>query len=121
MSTSGSTHAPPSSPSPGLPTIDVLEYGGKKEGERQSMNRRLFMQLLVFDAPVGQSGDAVAGHVAGLLRERKIAGVVYADTLDPRGVGLLTWSDDPSHFVRSVRPIFGTHGLLSVGMRRDGR
>jgi chlorite dismutase len=117
MSTPGSTPPAPGDPSPGLPAIDVLEYGGKKEGERQSMNRRLFMQLLVFDAPLGQSGDAVAGHVAGLLRERKIAGVVYADTLDPRGVGLLTWSDDPAHFVRSVRPIFGTHGLLSVEMR----
>ena len=33
----------------GLPAIDVNEYGGKKDGERQVMNRRLFMQLLVFD------------------------------------------------------------------------
>ncbi len=103
--------------SPGLPTIDVVEYGGKRNGERQSMNRRLFMQLLVFDAPLGQSGDAVAAQVAGLLRERKITGVVYADAMDPRGVGLLTWSDDPAYFVRSVRPLFGAPTLLSVAMR----
>src|SRR4051812_26275248 len=35
----------------GLPTIDVNEYGGKKDGERQKANRRLFMQLLVFELP----------------------------------------------------------------------
>jgi chlorite dismutase len=104
-------------PSPGLPIVDVFEYGGKKDGERQSMSRRLFMQLLVFDAPMGQSGDAVAGQIAALLRERGIAAVVYADTMDPRGVGLLTWSDDPVHFVRVVRPIFATPMLLSVAMR----
>jgi hypothetical protein len=110
-------HAPGSPAAGGLPTIDVLEYGGKKDGERQAMNRRLFMQLLVFDAPAGQSGDALAAHVAGLLRERKIPGVVYADALDPRGVGLLTWSDDPAHFAHAVRQLFATPALLPVMMR----
>jgi hypothetical protein len=101
----------------GLPTIDVLEHGGKKEGERQSMDRRLFMQLLVFDAPSGTAGDTLAGHVAGLLRERQIPGVVYADAMAPRGVGLLTWSEDPAHFVRGVRPIFSAASLLSATVR----
>ena len=26
----------------GLPEVDVIEYGGKRNGERQAMNRRLF-------------------------------------------------------------------------------
>src|SRR3984885_9361859 len=109
--------APQGPPSPGLPTIDVNEYGGKKEGERQAMNRRLFMQLLVFDAPGGQSGDVLSAQVAGLLRERKIPGVVYADAVAPRGVGLLTWSDDPAHFAHAVRQLFSTPSLLPVVMR----
>jgi chlorite dismutase len=108
---------PQGAPSPGLPTIDVNEYGGKREGERQAMNRRLFMQLLVFDAPAGHAGDALAAHAAGLLREREIAGVVYADALDPHGVALLTWSDDPAHFVRAVRPMFASPSLLTARMR----
>jgi chlorite dismutase len=103
---------------PGLPTIDVNEYGGKKEGERQAMNRRLFMQLVVFDAPQGQSGDALASDTSGLLRERNLPGVVYADANDPKGVGLLTWSDDPAHFVKAVRPIFGTSQLAGATPRR---
>lgn len=104
---------------PGLPEIDVNEYGGKKDGTRQSMNRRLFMQLLVFDVPAPHSADALGNQVASLLRERKIPGVVYADAMDPRGVGLLTWSDDPAHFVRSVRPLFATEQLAGVRLRSD--
>jgi chlorite dismutase len=104
---------------PGLPEIDVNEYGGKKDGVRQSMNRRLFMQLLVFDVPAPHSADALAGQAASLLRERKISGVLYADAMDPRGLGLLTWSEDPAHFVDRVRPLFSTEHLAKVLLRPD--
>jgi hypothetical protein len=112
----------PAAPAPGLPIIDVAEYGGKKDGERQSMNRRLFMQLLVFDAAPnpsegGLTGDTIANHTADLLRKQRISGVVYADAMDPRGVGLLTWSDDPAHFVRRVRPLFAAPGFGPIAIR----
>jgi chlorite dismutase len=90
----------------GLPPIDVNEYGGKKDGERQAMDRRLFMQLLVFDAPEGTNADAIGRALAGEMRERNVAGVIYADAAQPRGLGLLTWAEDPSHFVTAVRPLF---------------
>ena len=101
----------------GLPVIDVNEYGGKKDGEKQAMNRRLFMQLLVLDAAPGQSGDALAGHAAGVFRERNVPCVVYADTMDPRGIGVLTWSDDPAHFIRAVRPAFSSAALSAASPR----
>ena len=105
---------------PGLPTIDVREYGGKRDGERQSMDRRLFMQLLVFDAPPsGRGAGEAAGQIAELLRQRRVAGVVYADTMSPRGLGLLTWNEDPSHFVRAVRPLFAQEPLATVALRPD--
>ncbi len=102
---------------PGLPTIDVNEYGGKKEGERQAMNRRLFMQLLVMEAAEGHAGGALADRIAASCREHRVPGVVYADAMDPRGVALLTWSDDPAHFVRSVRPAIGSPDLPPFAMR----
>lgn len=105
---------------PGLPTIDVNEYGGRnKDGQRQAMDRRLFMQLLVFRSADGERTAEIADGTAALLRERNIPGVVYADTSDPRGVGLLTWSDDPSHFVKNVRPLFGTSTLGAVEVRDE--
>jgi hypothetical protein len=105
---------------PGLPEIDVLEYGGKREGLRQSIDRRIFMQLLVFDVPpAGRGPDEVAGHLAQLLAQRRIPGVVYADTMSPRGLGLLSWNEDPAHFVRAVRPLFAQEPLAAVALRDD--
>ncbi len=102
----------------GLPSIDVNEYGGKKDGTKQSMNRRLFMQLLVFRVHEG-SADGVASGLLGAMRAKKLPGVVYADAQDPRSVGLLSWSDDPSSFVKNVRPLFAEGTLARVELRDD--
>lgn len=123
-SSSGSSgaHGPSSAPEtkqPGLPHVDVNEYGGKKEGVRQSMNRRLFMELLVFDVPVGADADATAKALGEMLRAKKIPGVVYADAADPRGIGLLSWGEDPARFVREVRPLFSTELLRGVTLRPE--
>ncbi len=107
----------------GLPTVDVQEYGGKKNGVRQETNRRLFMQLQVFRVPSASHGgpaiapDAVGRALGHRLRERRVAGVVYADAVDPRSLGLLTWSEDPAHFVTRVRPLFAESLLSSVEVR----
>lgn len=103
----------------GLPSIDVAEYGGKKDGVRQTMDRRLFMQLLVFDAPAGADADALGKETAERLVKERIAGVVYADAMAPRGLGLLTWGEDPAVFVRKVRPLFSGGGLSTVSLRDD--
>ncbi len=104
---------------PGLPAIDVVEYGGKREGERQAMNRRLFMQLLVFEVPSGTNADRTAKSAAEVCVRAGVHGVVYADAMSPRGVGLLTWSEDPAHFVRSVRPLFDQDALANVTLRPE--
>lgn len=103
----------------GLPQIDVNEYGGKKEGVKQAMNRRLFMQLLVFRAGAGESADAIGRDLLAALRARKVPGVVYADTMDPRSLGLLTWAEDPALFVDQVRPLFAEAPLVGVTLRDD--
>lgn len=102
----------------GLPQIDVNEYGGKKDGVKQAMNRRLFMQLLVFRTKSG-TADAAAAEALAQLKARKIPGVVYADTMDPRSAAILTWSEEPTHFVKNVRPIFGEGALADVRLRSD--
>jgi chlorite dismutase len=98
---------------PGLPEVDFNEYGGRREGVRQSLNRRTYFQLLVFDAPAGWLPDALVAR----LRDTGVASVVYADANGPRGFGLLTWSDDPAHFVKSVRPRFDEAPLAAVTLR----
>ena len=98
-----SLHGRETTKAPGLPTIDVNEYGGKKDGERQAMNRRLFMQLLVFDV-ARDADEPTTRRSPPRSGAPRIPAVVYADAMHPRGVGLLTWSEDPAHFVRERAP-----------------
>jgi chlorite dismutase len=104
---------------PGLPAIDVNEYGGKREGERQVSSRRLFMQLIVFDVPSGTDADKTAKSAADACVRAGVHAVVYADAMSPRGLGLLTWNDDPAHFVRSVRPLFHQDALGQASLRPE--
>jgi chlorite dismutase len=104
-----------SAKAPGLPTIDVNEYGGKKDGVKQQMNRRLFMQLLVYRA---KRADTPTELLAA-MRQKKVAGVVYADAMDPRSFGVLTWSEDPAHFISHVRPILNEAFMEGAELRPD--
>ncbi len=104
---------------PGLPEVDIREHGGKKDGERQVMDRRLFMQLLVYDCPADRDPEESFGALTRALEERRIPSVVYEDLNAPLGLALLTWSDDPAHFVRDVRPIFRDQALRALSPRHD--
>jgi len=70
-----------------------------KNGQSQRSDRRLFMQFLAF----GGSGDTRA--LVDAFARSGVAGVLYEDVNDPRGVGVLTLSEDPADFVDRVRPV----------------
>jgi chlorite dismutase len=102
MSESTPVRSAAGNPEQELPRIEVSERGAVRDGQPQVMDRRLFMQLLVFDA----SGPGEALDALGRAAEaQKIGAVIYEDVNDPRGLGLLTWSEDPAMFVDSVRPL----------------
>ena len=83
-------------------TIDVSERGAPKDGQPQVLDRRLFMQLLVFRAkgPAAEAGAALAKA----LSARGASAVIYDDLNDPQGLALLSWSEDPGAFLSIVRP-----------------
>ncbi len=78
--------------------VDVLERGARG----QTSSRRLFMLFQAF------GGCADAKPLLRALEASGIEAVLYADVSDPRGVGLLTWAEDPAVFVTRLR------GLLSA-------
>ena len=104
---------------PQLPHIDVREHGGKRGDEEQAIDRRLFMQLLVFTAPVGKDPHRYEEAFRLGMEELNLAGVVYADANDPRGFGLLTWSENADHFVQTVRPLFRREQLQDLALRPE--
>jgi chlorite dismutase len=81
----------------------VSEYGGKKDGVRQCLDRRLFVQLLVFDGSCASHAEGLVEPLSKSLKAKGVRFVIYADLQSPRGLGLLTWSESPETFVRDVR------------------
>ena len=84
---------------------DISEKGGMKDGRPQRSNDRLFMQFLAF------AGCADATPLADSLARANVAGVLYEDVNDPRGIGLLTFSEDPDFFLDRVRPVLNGPGF----------
>jgi Chlorite dismutase len=97
-----------------LPKVDVSERAGHHTGNPQQLDTRLFMQLLVFDCAPGVAPSAAIERLAGALSERNVRAVIYEDVNTPRGLAVLTYSEDPGHFVNHVRPalIAGGEGLV---------
>jgi Chlorite dismutase len=80
--------------------IDIHERGAPKDGVPQESDRRLFMQLLVFEHL--SNFDAAVRLLKARLEQGRIPSVLYADVNHPQGLGLLTFSEDPAHFVTRV-------------------
>lgn len=79
--------------------VDISEKGRSADGKIISLDRRLFMQFFAF----GNTGPIEPLQAA--LDNAGIGYVLYEDINDPDGIGLLTFSEDPNHFLTEVRPI----------------
>lgn len=86
----------PSDHAPAIP--DLSEKGRDASGQVIRLHRRLFMQLLAF----GEARDVPA--LAAALQRAGLPATLYLDVNDPRGVGLLTWAEDPAFFTTTLRP-----------------
>jgi hypothetical protein len=99
--------------------IDVNERGAELDGRPQIMNRRLFMQLLVFEASSELGVSDATKNLQNALERRKMACVLYADVNNPHGLGLLSWSEDPADFVSKLRPAFESPELNGLKLRNE--
>lgn len=85
----------PQRPTPEKP--DISEHGSPKDGQPQTMDRRLFVQLLVFTECVD------TGSVIAAMKKSGVVGAVYEDMHDPYGVAVLALHEDPNFFVTQWR------------------
>ena len=102
---------------PKLPEIDVDERAGHHTGNPRSIKTRLFMQLLVYRVDEAHNPDRVIEQASAAFEGGGIAGVLYRDANDPRSIGVLTWSENPEHFVTRVRSVL--LGLPGLTLRQD--
>ena len=101
------TDAPPSHPSRGsrppdsVETFvpDLVERGAPVRGEPQTLKSRLFVQLQVF------TGCFDTAPVIAAVRDSGLEATLYANVNDPRGVGVLLMSEDPTLFAEAGRAL----------------
>jgi chlorite dismutase len=91
----------------GTASVDVAEYGGEIDGQRQTMNRRLFMQLTAYTCPAELHPGEVVSLLGRALGDAGVGAVIYEDASNPHGIALLSFSESPADFVDKVRPIMG--------------
>ena len=95
------------------PKPETAERGAPREGQPQSVDARLFMQLLVF------SGCTRTQPLIVALKSSGLDAVLYEDANDPRGVALLTFDRDPAHFVTRVRLLLQAEPFASLQLRPE--
>jgi chlorite dismutase len=96
-----------------MDALDLREKGGIRAGEPQTSDRRLFMQLLAFAG--AHSTEALIAQ----LHAENIPATLYADINDPRGVALLTWSDNPDFFMHEVRTMLNRDAFAELHLKPE--
>ena len=88
---------PPATMEPFVP--DLIEHGAPVRGVPQTLETRLFVQLQVF------SGCLDSAPVVDAVRASGLEATVYTNLNDPRGVGVLLMSEDPTLFAEAGRAL----------------
>ena len=107
--------APTGGPSHGteLPPLDMREHGAPKNGEPQTTDKRLFVQLLVF------TGCFDPQSLVQPLASCGVDAAVYLDVNDPRGVAVLFLTENPSEFTGQVRKVLTHEPFRSLTPRPE--
>jgi hypothetical protein len=92
---------------------DISEKGGIRNGQPQRSDERLFMQFLAF------GGCANSRPLVEAMAASGLTGVLYEDVNDPRGVAVLTLSQNPGTFVDGTRALLNSPPFASLTQKTD--
>jgi hypothetical protein len=98
---------------------DVWERTRGFSGPAQAMDSRLFMQLGVFDCDPSLGARRVLADLGAAITSQGAAAVLYQDVSNPFGIGVLSWSVDPSDFVTKLRPCFEPSHVQGLKPRHE--
>ena len=99
--------------------IEISERGAERNGIPQTMDRRLFMQLTVFESDKAIAPADAVKNLGAALKRRNVPSVVYEDVNNPHGLGVLGWSEEPLDFATKLRPVFGDPEASSLTLLRE--
>jgi chlorite dismutase len=87
--------------------LDIREHGANQ----QTSARRLFMQLQVF------GGCPDSTPLVETLRHGPLEAVLYHDVNDPRGVAVLSMSEEPADFAGRLRELLNTGPFAGLTLK----
>ena len=104
---------------------DILEHGAPVDGQPQTAETRLYMQLNVFtlsrtdDIMQGpdMAGKCKPGTLVDKLSESGLDSALYLDANDPDGIGVLFLAEDPETFVTDVRSLLNGYAFHHLERR----
>ena len=103
----------------GAEGIDVNEHGAARDGIPQVLEKRLFMQLTVYETDKKLSPADSLSNLAAALKRRNVPSVVYEDVNNPFGLGVLSWSEEPLDFATKLRAVFGEPEASGLTLVRE--
>ncbi|MCE2441256.1 MAG: chlorite dismutase family protein [Candidatus Latescibacteria bacterium] len=89
-------------------TLDLREKGKPINGQVQASNRRLYMQLHVFE------NCPRTNTLVDALCESGVDAVLYVDLNHPSGVGILTLSESPEAFAGEIRTLLNARPFAEL-------
>lgn len=92
---------------------DIAEKGRDIHGQPVSLDRRLFMQLLVF------GGCADPAPLIESLAQSGLTAALYADVNDPRGIGLCVAAEDPAFFATELRRLLNATAFRTLALKPE--
>jgi hypothetical protein len=98
-------------PSSGEVSVDVLERGAPLEGIPQTLDRRLFFELIALEAPRRPGPEAIADQLRLALVGQGFGAVIYADLHHPLGLAVVAFSEDPEALAGPFRRILASPDL----------
>lgn len=93
--------------------LDISEKGRAKDGTPITLDRRLYVQFLA----LGGITDLRA--ISEAFVQSGIEGAIYLDINDPRGIGVLSMSEDPDYFVSTFRDFLNASPFSDLYVREE--
>lgn len=89
------------------PIIDLRERGAAVDGVPQTLDRRLFVQLVALEVPRSSGAANFAALLNDELADQPFGSVIYADMQHPLGLAVVAWSEDPANLAGPFRNLLG--------------
>jgi chlorite dismutase len=93
--------------------IDITEKGRSADGKQISLDRRLFMQFVAF------GGCENLDQIKARIESNCPQAVLYQDINDPLGIGVLSFSENPTYIPDTIHPLLRSEEFAGLVQKHE--